>query len=163
MDLAFHQDGRHLVSVTVADELQTWDAISGVLRGQHSLPISAEPFEIGGVLAAFRPGGRQLTGRCREDRRLVRIWDVGSGKELLNWNESISVWNAPMSGDEEDRLEQGTEERAYFWHLEEAEYCVEHKMKYGTLFHLQRLGDALPPLLQQRRERVLAKMANERK
>jgi WD40 repeat protein len=83
VDMAFHEDGQHLVSVTVSGELQSWDAISGVLHAQHSLPISAEPFDLGGILAAFRPGGRHLAGRCREDPRLVRIWDVNSGKELL--------------------------------------------------------------------------------
>jgi len=381
VDMAFHEDGQHLVSVTVSGELQSWDAISGVLHSHHSLSISAEPFEIGGVLAAFRPDGRHLAARCRENRRLVRIWDVDSGKELRscpghrlpvfclfysldgrylatcacdekpsgkpfeikiwdattgeqlaeisgagqiftvffspdsrwlavgndnllrvfdwaakqeviaplvshkskvtaiafhpngrhiasaaindpeiliwdsrgwgssskvnrkpikklpapthlcdlafspdgrrlvganrdlikmwdvesgvevltlrgapqrygdppfnarivfhpnglrlaasNWNESISVWDAPMPSDEEDHLEQedirrqGAEERAYFWHLEEAEYCVEHKMKYGAEFHLQRLRNApLPPLLQQRKERLIVKMEKKRK
>ncbi len=376
VDLAFHEDGQHLVSVTVTGDLQTWDAISGVLHAQHSLPISAEPFEIGGVLAAFRPGGRQLAGRCREDRRVIHIWDVESGKKALtcrghqlpvfclfyssdgrylascacdekpsgkpfeikvwdaatgerlaemrgvgqlltmlfspdgrwlavgndnllrvfdwaanrdvipplaahkskvtaiafhpdgsrvasaamndpeiliwdcsawgsprkanqkpiqrlpaptqlcdlafspdgkrmvganrdlvkmwdadsgvevltlrgapprygdppfnariifhpdgtrlavaNWNESISVWDAPILRDAEDSIDQeairrqGAEDRASFWHLEEAEYCVEHKMKYGAQFHLQRIRNALlPPLLQARRERVLTKI-----
>ena len=75
-----------------------------------------------------------------------------------------------MPSDEEDRLEQedirrqGVEERAFFWHLEEAEYCVEHKMKYGAAFHLQRLSHALlPTLLQERKERLIAKMEKERK
>ncbi len=373
VDMAFHEDGLHLVSVTVTGALQTWDAISGVLHAQHSLPISAEPFDLGGILATFRPGGRQLAARHREDRCLVRIWDVDSGKELMtcrghrlpvfcvfyspdgrylatcacdekssgrgfelivwdaataerlsemsgigrvltaffspdgrwiavgndkrlrvfdwaanrevlpplashssnvtaiafhpdgsriataaindpeiliwdcrgwessskgnrqpvrrlpaptqladltfspdgkrlvgvnrdlvkmwdvesglevltlrgapqrygdppfnariifhpsgrrlaaaNWNESISVWDAPMPSDEAERLEQeairrqGVEERASFWHLEEAEYCIEHKMKYGAQFHLQRLRNVmLPPLLQERKERAL--------
>jgi eukaryotic-like serine/threonine-protein kinase len=381
VDIAFHEDGQHLVSVTVAGELQTWDAISGALHAQHSLPISAEPFDLGGILAAFQPGGRNLAGRCREDLRLVRIWDVDSGEELrtcrghglpvfclfyssdgrylatcaseekrsgkpfeikvwdaatgeqlsemngagqvitvsfspdgrwlavgndnllrvfdwaaqrevvpalashkskvaaiafhpgasriasaaindpeiliwdcsacesspkanrqpvrriaaptqlgdlafspdgkrlvganrdlvkmwdiesgvevltlrgapqrygdppfnarivfhpdgrrlaaANWNESISVWDAPMPSDEETQLQQqtarrqGADERTLFWHLEEAEYCVEHKMKYGVQFHLQRVRNALlPPLLQARRERVLTKMEKERK
>jgi len=381
VDIAFHEDGKHLVSVTVAGELQSWDAISGVLHAQHSLPISAEPVELGGILAAFGSGGRRLAGRCREDRRLVRIWDVDSGKELLtcrghrlpvyclfyspdgrylatcacddkpsgkpfevkvwnaetgeqladiggrgqvfavvfspdsrwlafgndnllrvfdwaanhevvsplashksnvtaivfhpngsrvasaaindpeihlwdsstwgssrkvnrqpirrlpaptqmgdlgfspdgtrlvganrdlvkmwdvesgkevltlrgapqrygdppfnarivfhpnglrlagaNWNESISVWDAPMPSDEESQLpqeaarRQGADERALFWHLEEAEYCVEHKLKYGARFHLQRLRDAhLPQLLQARVERILRKMERQEK
>ena len=82
-DIAFHEDGQHLVSVTVVGELQVWDAISGVLHAQHSLPISAEPLDLGGVLAAFAPGGHRLAARCREDRRLVRIWDVDRCEKLL--------------------------------------------------------------------------------
>jgi WD40 repeat protein len=372
VDIAFHEDGQHLVSVTVAGELQVWDAISGLLHAQYSLPISADPIDLGGILAAFRPGGRSLAARYHEDRRLVRIWNVDSGEELLtcrghtlpvfclfyspdgrylatcacdektsgkpfeikvwdaetgehlsdirglgqiltvlfspdgrwlafgndkllrvfdwaanrevvsplmshkskvtaiafnpdgtriasaaindpeiliwdcrqwesspkvkrqpvkrlpaptqlcdltfspdgqrlvganrdlikmwdvesgvevltlrgapprygdppfnarivfhtdgrrlaaaNWNESISVWDAPMPSNEEDRIEQetarrqGTDERAFFWHLEEAEYCVEHKLTYGARFHLQRLSQAhLPPLLQDRMKRL---------
>jgi WD40 repeat protein/serine/threonine protein kinase len=381
VDMAFHEDGQHLVSVTVAGELQVWDSISGVLHAQHSLPISAEPFDLGGILAAFQPGGRRMAARCREDRRLVRIWDVDSGKELrtcrghnfpvfclfyspdgrylatcaceekpsgkpfeikvwdaatgerlaeiggpgqvlivtfspdgrwlafgngqlvrvldwaanrevvpplsahssnvtalafhpdgsrvvsgaindpeiviwdcsawgssanpnpqpmrrlsaptqlgdltyspdgarlvganrdlvkmwdvasgvevltlrgapqrygdppfnarivfhssgsrlaaANWNESISVWDAPMPSNEEGRLEQevarrqGADERASFWHLEEAEYCVEHKMKYGAQFHLRFLRNApLPPLLKARLQRVFTKLDKDRK
>ena len=381
VDIAYHQDGQHLLSVTVAGELQSWDAISGILCSQHSLPISAEPFDLGGILAAFEPSGRRLAARCREDRRMVRVWDVDSGEELLtcrghrlpvfclfyspdgrylatcacdekpstkpfeikvwdaatgerlaeicgagqvitvvfspdgrwlavgndnllrvfdwaanqevvpplsshkskvtaiafhpdgsriasaaindpevliwdtkewglsskvnqqpvqrlpaptqlcdlafcwggkrlvganrdlvkmwdvetgeevltlrgapqrygdppfnarivfhpdgrrlaaaNWNESISVWDAPLTTDEDDRSEQeairrrGADERALFWHLEEAEYCVEHKLKYGARFHLQRLLNApLPPLLQTRAQRLLAKMEKEHK
>lgn len=381
VDIAFHEDGQHLLSVTVAGEMQTWDAVSGILCSQHSLPISAEPFELGGILAAFEPGGRRLAARCREDRRLVRVWDVAGGEALrtcrghrlpvyclfyspdgrylatcageekpsekpfeikvwdaatgerlaemggsgqvltvvfspdgrwlvvgnddlvrvfdwaagkeafpplafhkskvaalafhpnggclasvaiddpeiliwdskawgssskvnrqplrrvpaptqlcdlafspngqrlvganrdlvkmwdvetgvevltlrgapqrygdppfnarvvfhpngirlagTNWNESISVWDAPLATDEEARLQrdaarhQGADERGFFWHLEEAEYCVEHKMKYGAQFHLQRLRNApLSPLLQSRAQRLLRKMQTQRK
>ncbi len=83
--IAFHEDNRHLISVTVVGEVQVWDAISGVLRARHSLPISAEPRDLGGILASFGPDGRFLAARCREDRRLVRVWDVDSGKELRTY------------------------------------------------------------------------------
>lgn len=380
-NIAFHADGRRLVSVTVGGELQVWDAISGVLCAQHSLPISAESLNLGNVLAAFSAGGRRLAARCREDRSLVGIWDVDNSKSLLlcqghhlpvsslrfssdgrylascasdekaggksfevivwnadtgqplatitgpgraftltfspdgswlalgndeqvrifdwaaqreafpplgphkskvnalafradgrclasagindveillwnsdewgrsglvkqhpmrslsappllcdlsfspdgkrlvgasrdlikmwdtetgvevltlrgapqryhdppfdarvvfsadgtrlagtNWNESISVWDAPQATDGEERLQQeairlrGADERGTFWHLEEAEYCLEHKMLYGAQFHLQRLQDApLSPLLRARMQSLLAKMARERK
>ena len=79
----FMRTASHLVSVTVVGELQVWDANSGVLHVEHSLPISAETFDLGGVLAAFAPGGRRLAARCREDRRQVRVWDVDRGEELL--------------------------------------------------------------------------------
>ncbi len=82
--LAFHEDGRHLVSVTMAGQLQVWDASSGMLRAEHDLAVNAEPTEPVGVLAAFARGGRRLAARCREDSSRVRIWDVETGKRLLS-------------------------------------------------------------------------------
>jgi WD40 repeat protein/serine/threonine protein kinase len=374
--IAFQDDGRRLVTVTVAGELHVWDALSGVLHTQRPFPIRAEPLDAGRVFAAFSSEGRRLAARCRQDRRLVRVWDVDSGEELLvcpghllrisclrfsgdgrylatcgaddkvngkpfeikvwnvatgkvlaemsgpgrvftamfspdgrwlavgndhlvrvfdwavgreafaplgphnsnvsviafrpdgarlasgglhdttlhiwdsggwessprisqtplhslaappllcdlafspdgkrlagasrdliqmwdadtgvevltlrgapqryrdppfnarvvfhpdgtrlagtNWNESISVWDAPQPADEDSRLQQetarrqGADERAMFWHLQEAEYCVEHKLISGARFHLRRLDNApLPPLLQERLERLLEKV-----
>jgi WD40 repeat protein len=377
-NIAFHQDGRHLVSVTVVGELQVWDANSGVLQAQYSLPISAEPFDQGGMLAAFTPDGLHLAARSGDDRQEVRIWEIDRGKEVLtcrghqlpvsslrfssdgrrlatcacddkptgqsfeikvwdvttgkvlaemsgagrvlaltfnpdgswlvvgndarlrvydwargkelfsslgsgfhqgkitalafcpggnqlasaglndsvihiwdsswwssssrggvqplkslaappqlcdlafspdgkrlvgasrdsikmwdietgvevltlrgapqryrdppfnarvifspdgvrlagtNWNESISVWDAPMPADETERLQQeevrrqGADERALFWHLQEAEYCLEHKLGYGARFHWKRLHEAhLPPVLRIRMDRLRVKM-----
>jgi hypothetical protein len=102
----------------------------------------------------------------------ARILFHPNGRRLAaaNWNESISVWDAPMPSDKELQLQeqaarrQGAEERAFFWHLEEAEYCVEHKLKYGARFHRQRLSQAqLPPLLQERRDGLVASMEQWKK
>jgi WD40 repeat protein/serine/threonine protein kinase len=78
--LCFTQDGK-LVSVTVGGTLQSWDAQSGVLLDEQSLPLAAELITPA-RLADFAPGGRFLAGRARDDRRLVSIWDVESGQEV---------------------------------------------------------------------------------
>jgi WD40 repeat protein/serine/threonine protein kinase len=78
--LAFHADGEHLVSVAVGGELQIWDAASGVLKEQRSLPM-CEELITPAALAAFNPTGKRLAGRAREDETLVKIWNVGDGKE----------------------------------------------------------------------------------
>src|SRR5262249_43133207 len=80
--LAFHADGKHLVSVAVGGKLQTWDATSGVLKEQRSLAMSDELVSPA-VLAAFGPGGQRLAGRAREDATLVKIWDVATGQESV--------------------------------------------------------------------------------
>src|SRR4029077_15953718 len=80
--LAFHADGKHLVSVAVGGELQIWDAASGVLKDQRSLPMCDELITPA-VLADFSPGGERLAGRAREDKSLVKMWDVASGAELV--------------------------------------------------------------------------------
>ncbi len=82
-NIAFHADGRHLVSINVAGQLQIWDADSGMLRGEHPLDTNPEPIEPAGVPAAFSPDGRHLAARPREDSSLVRIWDVDSGEAVL--------------------------------------------------------------------------------
>ena len=80
--LAFHADGKHLVSVAVGGELQFWDADSGVLTEQRSLPMCDELITPA-VLAAFDPGGTRLAGRDRADKTLVKIWDVATGAEVV--------------------------------------------------------------------------------
>jgi WD40 repeat protein/tRNA A-37 threonylcarbamoyl transferase component Bud32 len=79
--LAFHADGRKLVSVAVGGKLQTWDASSGLLEDQLSLPMCDELVSPA-VLAAFNPGGTRIAGRAREDDRLVKVWNVADGKEV---------------------------------------------------------------------------------
>jgi WD40 repeat protein len=81
--VAFDEDGARLVSVTRAGKLQRWDAASGMLEAEHDLETSGEPVSPAGVLAAFGPGGRRLAARCREDRRLVRVWDADGGAALF--------------------------------------------------------------------------------
>jgi WD40 repeat protein/serine/threonine protein kinase len=80
--LAFHADGRHLVSVAVGGKLQTWDAFSGVLKQQRNLDLCDELISPA-VLTAFSPGGGRLAGRTRADERLVKVWDVASGPEAI--------------------------------------------------------------------------------
>ncbi len=80
--LAFAADGRRLVSVAVGGKLQTWDATSGLLLAQDAIDLSDE-LVTPAVLAAFNADGTRLAGRARADRTLVKLWDVGSGVELV--------------------------------------------------------------------------------
>jgi WD40 repeat protein len=132
-DLAYSPDGRRLAGAS-RDAIKLWDAETGVevltLRGApqrfHDPPFNAR--------VVFHPDGTRLAG--------------------TNWNESISVWDAPPIHDENDLSDrhlarrQAAEGRALMWHLEEAEYCVEHKSWNAARFHLQRLNDTVlsPPL-----------------
>ena len=51
-----------------------------MLREQRTLDLSDE-LVTPAVLAAFAPGGTRLAGRAREDKCLVKAWDVASGAE----------------------------------------------------------------------------------
>jgi WD40 repeat protein len=79
--LGFTPDGSRLVSVTVGGAVQTWDADSGMLLAERTLPLAAELITPA-VLADLAPGGRYLAARARDDRRVVRIWDVQTGQEV---------------------------------------------------------------------------------
>jgi WD40 repeat protein/serine/threonine protein kinase len=79
--LCFSDDGTQLVSVTVGGAVQTWDADSGVLLAERSVPLAAELITPA-VLAEFAPGGRYLAARAQDDRRVVRLWDVQTGREV---------------------------------------------------------------------------------
>jgi WD40 repeat protein/serine/threonine protein kinase len=79
--LAFHADGKHLVSVAVGGKLQTWDAATGVLKEQRTVDLCDELITPA-VLAAFTADGTRLAGRARDDRCLVKAWDVAAGTEV---------------------------------------------------------------------------------
>ncbi|MBY0522683.1 MAG: protein kinase [Gemmataceae bacterium] len=79
--LAFAEGGRKLVSISVGGQLQTWDASSGVLEDERSLPLSAKVLAPA-VLAAFSADGRLLVARGRNDSRMARAWNVADGAEM---------------------------------------------------------------------------------
>jgi WD40 repeat protein len=76
--LAFQDEGRRLVSVTVGGKLQTWDTASGMLLDEKSLPLTAELFSPA-VLADFSADGQRLAARRNEagDKgQVVGLWSV---------------------------------------------------------------------------------------
>lgn len=81
--IAFQDEGKQLVSVTIGGKLQTWDATTGVLREERTVGMS-DSLTSPAVLASFNPGGTLLAGRSRENPRLVRIWDVATGKVQMS-------------------------------------------------------------------------------
>jgi WD40 repeat protein/serine/threonine protein kinase len=97
--LAFHANGKHLVSVAVGGKLQVWDAVTGVLQEERRLPMCDQMISPA-VLASFAPGGRRVAGRCREDARLVKAWDVAAGKETVVFlGHTLPVTCVRFSGD----------------------------------------------------------------
>jgi WD40 repeat protein len=87
--LAFSPGGDRLVSVTVEGRVQTWDAATGVLVGQLSVPLSGELVSPA-VLAALSPGGEYLAAPAGDGKnpggwegsRVVKVWDTASGAEV---------------------------------------------------------------------------------
>src|SRR5262249_22685151 len=107
---------------------------------------------------AYSPDGQRLAGISRD---MVKLWDAQTGQELLtlrgapqrhrdpafnrrlafspdgtglagtNWDESVSLWAAPVLADEAARggwqqaRRRAAEARAPLWHLQEAEHCLE--------------------------------------
>ena len=89
------------------------------------------------------------------------------GKRLAatNWDETISVWEAEMpAGDEavlrhQEAHRRAADERAPFWHLQEAEDCLEHNNPKAAQFHLRLLRDApFPEPLRARKARLVSQL-----
>ncbi|OAI42237.1 hypothetical protein AYO40_01895 [Planctomycetaceae bacterium SCGC AG-212-D15] len=139
-DLAFAPDGRRLAAVS-RDLVQVWDSATGqdvlTLRGapqRHWDP----PFN---PRLAFSADGNRLAAS--------------------NWNETISVWDADMPDDPAEfpayqaRRRVAADQRATFWHLQEAQHCLEHKNPAAARFHLGQLeGKKLSPMLETLKQRV---------
>jgi WD40 repeat protein len=74
LSLAFSPDGRLLAAGSINGRLSVWDTAEGgrlLFRGAQDAP----PFRL-----RFSPDGRRLAA---VDREYVRIWDVGTGQEVL--------------------------------------------------------------------------------
>lgn len=184
--LAFSPDGHHLASAGIDDRsLKIWDWTAGN-QAKPALTLSAPPFVCdlafspdGHRLAGSsrdlvkiwdaETGQEVLTLRGAPQRHYdpvfnPRVLFSADGKRLVgtNWDESISVWEAEVQGGS-NQLErrqatrrQAADERATFWHLQEAEHCLEHKNLTAARFHLQRLANvALPQPLETRRARLV--------
>jgi WD40 repeat protein len=139
-DLVFSPDNSRLVGIS-RDVVKMWVAETGqevlTLRGapQRHFDPAFNPRVI------FSPDGHRLVG--------------------TNWDESISIWDAEPETEEESlpqrqaQRSQAADARAHFWHLEEAEHCLEHRNPAAARFHLERLkGVVLPGPLHERRNRL---------
>ena len=136
-DLAFSPDGKRLIGIS-RDVVKVWD----VRTHQEVITLRRAPQRHWDPI--FNP----------------RVTFSHDGKQLLgtNWDESVSMWDAGIVDDEDGLAKHQAsrrriaDARARYWHLEEAENCIEHHNKSAALFHLQRLGNAaLPAPLQARR------------
>jgi WD40 repeat protein len=143
-DLAFSPNGRRLAGIS-RDLIMMWDVVTGhevlTLRGapQRHWDPAFNP------RVAFSPDGKWLVG--------------------TNWDESISLWEAEVEVDaaavtrRQTARRQAAAARVVFWHLQEAEECLDHNNKPAARFHFQRLGAGpLPGPLQARKERLAAQL-----
>ena len=127
-----------------------------------------------------QPGYGQDVGRRQRPRTLTlrgasqRYWDPlfnprlafsPDGTQLAgsNWDKSISIWEAPPLDSEEqfarfqEKRRRFADERSNFWHLQEAELCLDYKNLSAARYHLQRVQkDLLTGPLQSRLDRVEA-------
>src|SRR5262249_1766832 len=135
-------------------------------------------------------------------RDLVKLWDAETGQELLtlrgapqrhrdpafnprlafspdgsrlagtNWDESVSLWAAPVLADEAARAgwqrarRPAAEARAPLWHLQEAEHCLEaHDPKArnapAASFHLRQVEEARLSELLRKRKAALERRLEE--
>jgi len=142
-DLTFSPDGRRLAGIS-RDLVKLWDTETGqevlTLRGapqRHFDPAF-------NARVVFSPDGSRLAGS--------------------NWDESISVWESAVQATDgqlssrQTAHRQAADERAAFWHLQEAEHCLDLNDLFAATFHLKRLvGVDLPESLKARKDRLVAR------
>jgi WD40 repeat protein len=186
--LAFSPDDKLLATAGLEDRaVRIWKIdrlLAAGTKAWHLLPAPLFMCDL-----SFSPDSKRLAGISRD---VVKMWEVESGHEVLtlrgamqrywdppfnprlafspdglrlagtNWDETISIWDAPPQNTPDDlaRLEtnrrHNADQRTAFWHLQEAEHCLEHNDFRAADFHIARLGDAtLPRPLQARKDRIL--------
>jgi WD40 repeat protein/serine/threonine protein kinase len=185
--LAFSADGKRLASAGMEDRrVKIWNTADLLIGGVKELHTLAAPALICDL--AFSPDQRRLAAISRD---MVKLWDVETGHEALtlrgaaqrywdpafnprlafspdgtllagtNWDESISLWEAPLLDRDEDlakfqdRRRRFADQRTRFWHLQEAELCLVHRNVKAAQFHLKFLQeDFVTGPLQMRKERL---------
>jgi WD40 repeat protein len=80
VDMHFAADGTRLMTASADGTIRWWDAT--ITSDPFVLPA---PGTIYGI--AFSPDGSRLAAACLSGERPLRIWDVGSGKEILATGE----------------------------------------------------------------------------
>jgi WD40 repeat protein/serine/threonine protein kinase len=91
--LAFQDEGRRLVSVTVGGRVQTWETASGMLLDEQPLPLTRELISPARI-ADFSPDGLRLAARRNlpgDEGRVVGIWQVWDTEQGKAANRSLVV------------------------------------------------------------------------
>jgi WD40 repeat protein len=140
--LAFSPDGKRLAAVS-RDLVQIWDPVTA----QEVLTLRGAPQRHWDP--PFNPN--------------LTFSQDGSRLAASNWNESFSIWDADMPDDPEKQATYQTrrrlaaDQRATYWHLQEAQHCIEHRNKVAARYHLKQIeGKELSPTLQTLRQRIIS-------
>jgi WD40 repeat protein/Flp pilus assembly protein TadD/tRNA A-37 threonylcarbamoyl transferase component Bud32 len=163
--VAFSADGALIAAGNQDGDLFVWDARSGEVLVSEKQP--AFYFRL-----AFSPDGRRLAG---VDREKVQMWNARDGQEILllrgaqpraidggfnpslawspdgqqlaalNWNGSVSVWNASELPNASNERFNDAQSRAFAWHLAQAEAAAAEKDMPAVLMHLAELQTKEPP------------------
>lgn len=187
--LAFSANGELLSSAGLQDRrVKIWNVAALLAGDAKEIHTMAAPSLICDL--AFSPDNRRLVAISRDK---VRIWDVETGHEALtlrgapqryrdpafnprlafspdgtllagtNWDESISLWEAPplSNGAQfakfQEKRRRFADERSSFWHLQEAELCLARRNMKAARFHVALLTDDFPAgPLQIRKDRLQA-------
>jgi WD40 repeat protein len=182
--VAFSPNGRLLAAAGIDQTLKLYE-LDGFTPAVEASPQRVHAFEaVPPFLCdlAFSPDGRRLVGITHE---VVKIWEVDTHREVMtlrgavrrnwdsifnprvlfspdgkrlvgtNWDESISIWEAPEKPGSLAIRRVASEKRGVSWHLDEAESCLEHRNRSAALFHYRLLRDQpLSAPLEIRRQRI---------
>ncbi|HZZ77447.1 MAG TPA: protein kinase, partial [Gemmataceae bacterium] len=191
--LAFSPDRKWFASAGMEDrQVKIWSARTLSAEDAKAVHVLAAPAHTCDL--AFSPNSRRLATNSRDG---IRMWDVETGYEALflrgaaqrfwdppfnprlvfsldgtmlagtNWDESISLWEAPpLDTDDQfaklqEKRRRFAEERSNLWHLQEAELCLVYRNMTAARFHLGFLAadfDSEP--LQVRKSILQQKLSN---